>query len=917
MVSSVDPASHSEGDALFCSANQSKPTRFDVSPGIAVFRDGSVREYTAGVFSQALAVPSVDIDHVVFAEYFTVDSTDRALTATGASVAVRQVYPADAQAIRSVTLTDWNAFDEERLSRCVPLAVCRLSVGSDGTTALTIDSGRKVYAWNRPWFSVEDGKHRSLIGSGTPTVNNPHGIALADLSVGEMSLLRMLNFGAGIISKDVDVPNVPGILCKETVTPNRILSDETGSITGHIDALYVKLEDIPVHLGRCYSANNASPPNRLDLPVSSIAGTNILILHATPPANFNLLVYYTRAAGLKPIHSAPDILDVEQLDSEREICVSGGITVPALPETIDLRKYRPFPMVLRAFVDRTGSGFALPQPVVCHTSLEGVGATSQSLSAVTLYGPSYIAVTLTGANSGNDLNVTLALTLIDKLGATVTRSVVFNQNWRDALAPDAVKALNKETAGTYQTLVIETIAYDVVSWQITARQNDGPQSAIGIFAYPVMSLNQDLQELCCLGHVLWDGLRIKGVRDRRRVSHRFSRRERISLPQLAASLALGGVGASRKTTNSSVDIFESHPSSEVWVEDFEDPRYHGLFLDRQFDAGVNLLRWTIPNTALLRADFELEPDRWAEGLGDYNPDYPSTDQAQPVYISRAIPGPRMGHGDPYSGEVTLRIVRTPDEIGLLPEANNSGLHATTGRTAKVYFRFIDTSSEGAWSSWLELGPFNPIVRTADEDTWIVQTSSPSTVFFTAFQIAVQGGQARAVAAVFRRAQNAAGVGYDEFSFEVNGEDPAALDENGNLPITVIRSNPRFEITLCRHMGAANTNWLVYDEVAPGVIYSGVYALHFRYNDEKLDPNEYLIEVTPSKGRFRSSAASTMANKHAFRYNKSDGTPAENGWSANVQDTPVAIHFYSTIVAHSSNHSDNRRRFQVSIKVPNN
>ncbi len=82
----------------------------------------------------------------------------------------------------SYTLTSLNG-----LTALVVVAVSGLPAAATGPDDITVTA---IYTQEVPRHSAEDFEHRSMIGSGAPTLSNPHGMTIDDLSAGVQGTLQ-------------------------------------------------------------------------------------------------------------------------------------------------------------------------------------------------------------------------------------------------------------------------------------------------------------------------------------------------------------------------------------------------------------------------------------------------------------------------------------------------------------------------------------------------------------------------------------------------------------------------------------------------------------------------------------------------------------------------------------------------------
>ncbi len=286
IVDSQDPAVIASSDTnrpLQIIANESVPTKIDIKSGYVITKSGQVGYLDQDIVALPLASTIKSAINVVFIEYYLSDSEDEALDRYRKLQPKRYERPSDTRnTVQVATLDDFNnalIFSPSRLEDIVVLAVINVNDAGSGTLELDIDLTRLVYTYNRPWFSPADVKHRSIVGTGSVTDRNAHGITFNDLVSGYLTFYQQIMPRGLILSKDIDYSNIPGRKCSETITPIRILLDSTGSITarskyGHAGAYYILLTRFPYQIGSAYLQGDVKIPIATDL----IKGTNILVL---------------------------------------------------------------------------------------------------------------------------------------------------------------------------------------------------------------------------------------------------------------------------------------------------------------------------------------------------------------------------------------------------------------------------------------------------------------------------------------------------------------------------------------------------------------------------------------------------------------------------------------------------------------
>lgn len=282
---------------LLVSKSANFETRVNATSGFALTRNCAVVHLASSVEDFDLGSVSINDVVVIFLENEIVDGPPVRLTRYNTLQATRKVQSTDI--LRSAKLIDWNnasLFSPPRKDNIVVLAVVTV-VGSStvsGQKDLKFDYTNAVYPFNRPWFSAVDVEHRSYLGSGTPTAQNPHGTSFNDLvSAGLTFYDQMLPIGQ-VQSRDDDLPGLCGTFCTETVPPSRIMKDNSlGTVTGSSRfggpfASYFVLSKYPNAVTAFYFSSNKGRSVGFDW----IPQTRVVVIPV--PENLN---YYVAVTG--------------------------------------------------------------------------------------------------------------------------------------------------------------------------------------------------------------------------------------------------------------------------------------------------------------------------------------------------------------------------------------------------------------------------------------------------------------------------------------------------------------------------------------------------------------------------------------------------------------------------------------------
>lgn len=465
---SLDPAAapYTTGRSLLVTISPVNPVTIDIASGIAITPSNLLINIDAAVPSVPLPNISTGKTYVVAVEYLLVPSSNNRVDRFGVLTEVRLQRPSNTppggdastllNAITIVDINDYNditIFTPERLQNIVVIAI--VSVLTDPTTTslyLSIDLTNTNYTFNRPWFSTVDTSHRSLIGSGLVTVNNPHGTELQDLSSAGLTLYQQQLSRGLVIAKDFSYYGYPGRICTESISLNRFVVDSTGELVPPspnqppmAGRWYFTLTKLPVRPGSLYLLGQPWKP----IPYEWIPGTRYIVLGALEQPSLypsDLVMEYFSVDALEVNAESPtqgiQTIELKQPVSTEEFIVSSGLALSELTQTtISLvSTLGPIKKNYEVLCDGTGSLVLSPQPLVSTISVPDLIGTPQTINQSPFGGEAvYLIVglhnatkrTAIGSNSF-DLNLKLTLTGQDNDGATLQESLVFKASqWED------------------------------------------------------------------------------------------------------------------------------------------------------------------------------------------------------------------------------------------------------------------------------------------------------------------------------------------------------------------------------------------------------------------------------------------------------------------------------------------------------
>lgn len=550
--SGYDPASapFTSGRPLLVSVSPVNPLTIDITSGFAITQSHLLINVDASVPSVTLPDIASGNTYVVAVEYVLVPSPQPRINRYGELTEVRLERPANIppgggastlmNAITVVNINDYydeSLFTEERKQNVVVVAV--VAVQSDvvtGQLSLSVDLTRTSYTFNRPWFTLIDIEHRSQIGSGLITTNNPHGMDLQDMSSAGLTLYQQLKPRGGILAKDVTYYGYAGKLCTELIESSRWEVDLRGLATTPLGQqpvggrYFVKLSKLPVRVGSLYAIGTPWEP----IPYEWVPGTRTIVLGtlenpASYPASL-IMEYFTVDAleiNAEPVQGIQTI-EVKSPASTQEFIISGGLAVSSLIQTsISLPSVLgPIKKGYNLICDGIGALALNPQPIVASMKISDLVGTSQVVNQSPLNGvATYLSIGLTGASDSTVINAStysldlrLTLTGLNAEGSTVQENIIFKASqWKDQTTLDVEEPLQyQRTVNKFQLLSSVALANT-----LNEPHNAGPNALISVWS-DVFDSSAN-QEFAPIASFFWTGTSGKNVRDERRIATSFDK----------------------------------------------------------------------------------------------------------------------------------------------------------------------------------------------------------------------------------------------------------------------------------------------------------------------------------------------------------------------------------------------------------
>jgi len=549
---------------LFVSVNSANSLSLDITSGYAITPNHRLIVVNENLSAVPLPDITADRVYVVGIEYKLVASSETRLNRFGTPAEVRLERPTAtpyggeastlANALVVVNINDYfnaSLYSEERKQNIVILGV--VTARSDAVTSqlsLEVDLTRTLFTFNRPWFTTEDTEHRSRIGSGLVTDNNPHATELQDLSSAGFTLYQQLLVKGGVYSKDSTYYGYPGTFCEELVTVNRYEVDETGDITAEddldLEALrgryFVTLAKVPVRVGSLYKVGEPWKP----IPYYWKPGTRYLILGTLEqPLEYGVALtfqYFSVNALMPPFESlAQGVQDFEvgePIDG-LDYIVSGGLALSELAQTsLSLTATcGPIKKAYRMLCDRDGTLILDPQPLV--SILKVVDLVAQTTVQVNQAPLNGFAVPLTigltrateslTATPGFELNLKIRIAGTDQNDSTITEDITFKASqWTEQGSSLEEEPLMFRRTKQRFTSITSVQRLNTVS----DPDNAGSDALLTVWAEILQA--SETQELANISSFFWDGQAARRVRDQRVIATSVQRPDQRSyrFPQL-------------------------------------------------------------------------------------------------------------------------------------------------------------------------------------------------------------------------------------------------------------------------------------------------------------------------------------------------------------------------------------------------
>lgn len=514
IADSVDPrnlVSSETSRPLLVYQSSTNALEVNITPGTVVTPNGAIVTLRDAIQDFTLVRTLANDIVVVFLENRIVDSPPVRVTVYNVPEYVRRSQMVEVQSVLLSDFINPVLFPPNRLANVVVMAVITV-VNTVGGLALQFDYSNASYTFNRPWYSPVDVQHRSYLGSGSSTANNPHALSFNDLTSGPLTLYEQVLPIGLIQSRNDDIKGVPGTICKETIAPSRILTDSSGAVTsalrfGGIGAKYVILTRYPVWVHDCFLSAHMGNAISFDW----IPGTRTVVFQSVEEFPSELTIEYNSVYALEPPAAIlSNTLTLAQPVSTREIIYTGGLSLTSLTNaSLPFDGSGAIPRNYKVYVNGDGTLLRSPQLIQTTILLEPIGTNLIPISAA-IFGAAHISVGLAYANPASTMKVVIRIYGKDSNGSPISEDLTFlGTTWTSVPLPGV------ETPTQY--IVSSQVFSAVTNIQVISRTDDGPNSQVVMWAELESGTTFGLDGLALAAGVVWDGRAISSIQDLRKV----------------------------------------------------------------------------------------------------------------------------------------------------------------------------------------------------------------------------------------------------------------------------------------------------------------------------------------------------------------------------------------------------------------
>lgn len=517
IVDEEKPASAQKTDSrpLIVRDNTTLPMTIDVLAGVAVSQNGERIVLTSAQSQIPLADSGSGAINVVYVRSLE-EGVNPRLNDYDILVQSRYTTPDDDQIVQIATLSNWTAFSSVEREKYVSLAVVTVQPISTGGYELSIDMTQNSYTWNRPWFSPVDIGHRTQIGTGTTTENNPHGLQVNDMVAGGLTLWQLLLKYGAVVAEDESYAKVPGVTCEQKVLTGSMSVDTTGDITGLVNAIYVTLLYYPTSIVRITDTATEME----ELAGEIVPGTRILFFRpsekysdGTSVNTKGIKIVYTWVQTGHPNITTPQSNITISNAVARQAMIAGGLQLTNLEdETLEFADAGGIPKRYKVFVDASQTIRKRDQVIFCTKKLDSI--TGNEPFVISPWGPGKIKAALTGATSSPvpvTLSVEFTLYGKDTTGTSISETLTFTNSWIENLPGSSSEEPNQflETTQTFE---------EVTYWTVDSRVDDGPNAAIMMWIEQDPVTSDIMADVLPLYDCFWDGTQILNLVDTRPIN---------------------------------------------------------------------------------------------------------------------------------------------------------------------------------------------------------------------------------------------------------------------------------------------------------------------------------------------------------------------------------------------------------------
>lgn len=396
IVADQNPTGATSGQPFFIEIEGGEIT---VAPGAILFENGEYYDWTT---STELELPDELVDHLIVARVVTVDSGEQLSRYS-------EVIPTNIVLNGEILIVPEDTYsletNEEVLARIHP-------VTGGGWTITLEDADIPLRRWAYPI----DRQHRSSIGTGVQTDQNPHALSINDLTVGGDLYLWSILTGDCVVTGNKTLNHFVGTKITQIIPTSKFVTS-SGLKTTDLDlSPYTVISVMSSNVERAFTYEPHNKQIAFQESVSSqitVTYTTVHVGQLSLKTGSNTVVQVSSAGGT-------------------ELAISGGKAVTITDHQHDLTDLIRFALSITVIVNDDGGTRLTPNMVFAPSKIADVQASSQGIAVSnTTFEPSTLLVGMAETSSfiPGSVDVDIELKGLDENDEETTETINIGSSW--------------------------------------------------------------------------------------------------------------------------------------------------------------------------------------------------------------------------------------------------------------------------------------------------------------------------------------------------------------------------------------------------------------------------------------------------------------------------------------------------------